>query len=264
VTGPRVTCRRSRGAWWWVTSIPALAALLALAACDPCSGIARCASSPYLAATGQIVDPATAQGVAGAGVAMRRTDGVGVEVESQSTHTDAEGFWRLEFAPASEGTLEVEAEVAPPGGAAYRIPGLQLVTKRSRGDANLNQRWVTAPYFYNFLEIFRRGTADERIENAQVQFRRTGGVMLTGPGVQTGVYRNVTDAGGRMPLFPSTGENAVLPTDGSAVIGDLTIDSPGLGRTIIQGMRLVPSYVYRDFPVIQRYDIAAGDVTRPP
>jgi hypothetical protein len=226
-----------------------------MAACDPCSGIASCSSGAYLAATGQIVDPTTRQGVDGVRVDVIRASGIDVGQDSLSTVTRGGGFWRLEFAPRSVGTLGVDFVVSPPGEPAYRLHGVQLTTREHGGDANLNERWVTRLYFNHFLEIYRRGTVDDRIVGAQVTFTRTGGVALLGPGAPNGVYDGTTDFGGRLPLFPSTGDKAVYPTDDSPVIGDLTVTVQGLGTTVIGGISLAPSHIYNEIGAIERYDI---------
>lgn len=226
-----------------------------LAACDPCAGVVSCASNAYLSATGQLVDPNTRLGVDGVRVMAVRVGGIGVARDSLSTVTSDGGFWRLEFEPQAAGSLDVDFIVTPPSDSAFRLHSVHLTTREHRGDANLNERWVTRLYFNHWLEIYRRGTADDRIQGASIEFVRTGGVELTGPGVASGVFRDVTDFGGRAPLFPSTGANAVYALEDGPVIGDLSITTPDLGTTVLRGLTLSSSHLYLEPAAIERFDI---------
>ena len=233
-----------------------MAFLGVIAGCDPCTGIARCSTGAYLAATGQIIDATTREGVDGVRIDVIRTGGISVEEDSLSTVTSGGGYWRVEFAPTSAGTLAVDFQVSPPNVAAYRLHNVHLDTREHGGDANLNERWVTVLYFYHFLELFTDGAADRRIEGARVEFSRISGVELRGPGVSSGVFRDTTDFGGRMPLFPSSGGNAVYPIEDGPVIGDLTVTAAGLGTTVIHGFTIEPSHRYKDFGAIDRFEIS--------
>lgn len=226
-----------------------------LASCDPCSGVLSCSPDTYLSATGQIVDAETRQGVDGVRIDAIRVAGIAVERDSLSTVTSDGGFWRIEFTPASSGSLDADFQVSPPGVASYRLHGVHLTTREHRGDANLNERWVTVLYFYHLLELFTGGAADQRVENAQVTFTRTGGVALLGPGVSSGSYHGTTDFGGRMPLFPWTGANAVFPVEDGQVIGTMTIIAPGMAPLVVPGLALEASHIYRDGAAIERYEI---------
>lgn len=224
-------------------------------ACDPCSGIIGCSSGAYLAASGQVVDADTRQGVDGVRIDAMRVGGIGLAQDSLSTVTRDGGFWRLEFAPDAAGTVAMDFQVSPPGADSYRLNAVPLTTKAHGGDANLNERWVTVLYFYHFLELFTGGSADRRVEGANVTFTRTGGVELRGPGVSAGAYHDVTDFGGRMPMFPASGANAVYPVSDGPLIGDLTISAPGLGTTVIHGVTLTASHIYRDMASIHRFEL---------
>jgi hypothetical protein len=224
-------------------------------ACDPCSGVASCASGAYLAATGQIVDPDSRTGMDGVRITAIRVGGLEAAQDTVSTVTSNGGFWRIEFKPAGVGTLNADFIVKPPEAEGYRLHDVPLATREHGGDANLNERWVTDLYFNHLLELYRRGTADDRIQGARVEFIRTGGVELFGPGVSTGVFRDTTDFGGRMPIFPSRGPNAVYPVEDGPVVGDLSITTPDLGTTVLRGLSLTSSHVYREPSAIERYDI---------
>ncbi len=236
-----------RGARPWRFGVAALAAglLLSIVSCDPCAGVANCTNGAYLAATGRIVDRESGRPLGGVRIDVLRVRGIGVAAESLSTFTDDEGYWRIELAPAAQGVLDADVRVAPAGTAGYRIRGLQLMTRLHGGDANLNQTWASTPYFNYALELFLRGTADERIQNRPVEFRLTGGVATTGTGVRDSVYRAVTDAGGRAEFFPQSDNGGLLPLDGADLIGDLTVLlAPPLASSVVRGIRLTPSYVY--------------------
>ena len=231
---------------------------LSLAACDPCSGIASCsAGGRYLSATGQIVDRLSGQGVNGARIDVVRIGGIDVARDSISVTTSAGGFWRVEFAPSGEGTLDVDVKVDAPGGVPYRVRGLRFATRQYRGDANLNQTWVTAPYFNYAGELFLRGTTDDRIQGRPIAFRLTGGVRTRGSGVQDSVFRASTDGGGRVELFPKGEAGGVIPLGADSLVGDLTVYfAAPLDSGVERGLRLAPSYVY--FDQVKIYRVAVG------
>lgn len=231
--------------------------LASLTGCDPCSGVARCASSqPYLAATGQLVEKVTDAGVDGARIDVIRTGGVAVDRDSVSTTTLAGGFWRVEFTPVEAGSMTVDVQVRPPGVAPYRVRGLVLSTRAHGGDANLNQTWVTRPYFNYAGELFLNGTVDDRIQNRPITFRITGGVPTRGTAVQDSVYHSTTDVGGRVELFPQREEGGLLPLGADELVGDLTVDlGAPLGLSVVRGIHLAPSYVLFDAGRIARFAV---------
>lgn len=234
----------------------AMAAVLALTACDPCSGVARCANGAYLAASGWIVDSAQGNGIDGVRIDVVRTGGIAVGTDSVSAVTRDGGFWRVQFDPQAPGTLVADVEVSPPGAAPYRLHNVRLDTKEHEGDANLNERWTTYLYFNYFGEFYLRGTNDQRVEGAIVEFHRTGGLVPYGPGLPGDVYTAATDWAGRVSLFPSSGGQAVLAHEDGVLTGDLTVRLPdGSASTTLTGVGLVPSHHYRDpreFPPIIR------------
>jgi hypothetical protein len=230
---------------------------LSLTACDPCVGVAHCAASqPYLAATGQIVDKVTGAGVDGARIDVVRTGGIAIAEDSLSATTRAGGFWRVEFATTSEGSVTVDVNVRPPDAPAYRVRGLAITARPHGGDANLNVTWVTRPYFNYVGELFRRGTIDQRIEDRPVAFRLTGGVATVGSGVSDSVYVASTDVAGRFELFPQRENGGLLPLGADDLVGDITVDlGPPLGPTVIRDVRLSPSYMYFDVGRIARFAV---------
>jgi hypothetical protein len=244
--------------WLGVGTALGCAALpFVLAACDPCAGVARCGgSSPYLAATGQIVDAATGMAVDGTRIDVVRTGGIAVATDSVRAVTTGGGFWRVELATSSEGTVIVDVQVSPPGALGYRVRGLALTTRANGGDANLNATWITRPYFNYAGELFLNGTVDERIQNRPIEFRLRGGVRTVGTGVRDSVFRSTTDVGGRIELFPKSESGGLLPLGTEDLIGDLTVflDAP-LGASVIRDIHLAPSYLYFDAGRIARFAV---------
>lgn len=242
------------------TFIAAIGAVLALSltACDPCSGIANCsAGGQYLSVSGQIVDRLSGQGVDGARIDVVRVGGVGVVQDSIAATTSGGGFWRVEFAPSEAGILDADVKVDAPGGVPYRVRRLRFTTRQYRGDGNLNQTWVTAPYFNYAGELFLRGTTDDRIQGRPIAFRLTSGVPTSGSGVQDSVFRATTDAGGRVELFPKAEAGGVIPLGAEDLVGDLTVYfAAPLDSGVVRGVRLAPSYVY--FDQVKIYRVAVG------
>jgi hypothetical protein len=206
---------------------------------------------------GQIVDPITGSGIDGARVEIVRTGGLALDVDSVGVATSEGGHWRLELGPKGAGAVEVEIVVAAPGAAPYRVPTV-LTTRDHRGDATLLPPWVPVPYFSFVGEFFLNGTVDRRVEGAPVEFRRTGGVLLRGPGIATGTYNTTTDAGGRFAAFP-TQTNAVFPVTFGAVVGDFSVNlGPTLGTTVVRDVRLQATPVYKQPAAIFRYAVGPG------
>jgi len=237
--------------------IPALALglTLGLAACDPCSGIIGCASGHYLAVTGQMVDAVTGRGIDGVRIDVIRTGGIEAAADSVSTITSGGGYWRAELAPNSSGTLVADVQVSAPGREPYRLHGVNLVTHDHAGDANLNERWVPFLYFDFVGEFFLNGTADARPDGLPVEFRRTGGVPLTGPGQVSGVYRAPTNPAGRIHLFPTTADSAVFALEDGNLVGDIVVHVTPTDSTVLRGVVLWPDHTFRDrreFPPVIR------------
>lgn len=238
-----------------------------LVACDPCAGVAHCAPGSALVVAGQIVDAATGAGIDGVRIDVVRTGGIAVDRDSTATLTQGGGQWRVALVPASAGTLIADIQVSPPADVPYRLRGVALEARQSAGDLNLNERWVTRLTFDYLGEFFRTGTDDERIQGAQVEFRRTGGVLLYGPGAADSVYRDTTYFGGRVSLFPSAGPRAIYARESGTLRGDVTVRLPdGTGTTVLRGLELVPNHRYRDprdGPPIIRAAVGSASATSP-
>ena len=238
----------------------ALVALLT--GCDPCSGVLSCAPGPYLAIDGRMVEPAHGFSLPGVRIDVVRTGGIELGVDSLSTVSDEDGMWRVELSPRDVGTAFVDIEVTPPDAPPYRLHDVALVTRDHRGDANFNERWVTYLSIPAYGEFYVNGGGDERAAGARVQFRRTGGIPWSGPGVHDDVWTGTTDAGGHVPLFPRSGPNAVIFTDGGSLVGELTITTAnGAGTMTVRNVSLGTTNVYHDrsfLPPILRLPVPAS------
>jgi len=222
-----------------------------LAACDPCSGVvAFRTATPEAAVLGQLVHVATGAAVDGVRITVRRVGGVALERDSLSTTTAGGGHWSIRVAATEPGEVVFDVEVAPPPPLApYHVRNVRVATSDRPGDGTVLEPWVVAPWFPIHAEFALRGTADQRLPGLAVSFTRTGGPTVTGPGWSGDVFRGVTDAGGRLPLF-----NFSVSAGGlSEVVGDLAIELGGeLGTSVTRGVRLAPTHLYRGAIQIKR------------
>jgi len=228
---------------------------LGLAACDPCSGIIGCANGRYLAAAGQMVDATSGVGLEGVRIDVIRTGGIEVAEDSVSTTTSRDGFWRADFVPTTEGALIADVQVSTPGYRPYRLHGVQIQTRKTAGDASLNERWVPTLYFDFIAEFYLKGSTDIRPQGIPVEFRRTAGAPLAGPGQVAGVYRARTNAAGQIHLFPTTGDSAVFAIADDTLVGNFVAHVTAGDSTVITGVRLWPSHTFHirgSFPPVTR------------
>lgn len=240
---------------WFRSLVGLVTALFVCVACDPCTGVRSCSSTGYLAADGQIVQTSTGQGVKGARVDLVRRGGLAVDVDSLSAVTDADGYWRIEFAAQGSGTVTVDAQVTVAGAAQYWVRAIPLVTSTHGGDANILPRWVTEPYFPYYGELFVRGAESQRVGGASIEFTRTGGVPLYGANVSPGPYRAKSDGFGRFPLLSPLGVGVFSPAVGD-VIGDLTVVDASGDTSIARDFHVRSSPLYR--PPIGIYRVGVG------
>jgi hypothetical protein len=191
-----------------------------------------------------------------------RTGGIELGHDSLSTTSDENGMWRVELSPRDVGTALVDIEVTPPDSPSYRLHDVALVTHDHRGDANLNERWVSYLSIPAYGEFFLNTGGDDRAAAAHVEFRRTGGIPWSGPGVHDDTWSGTTDELGHVPLFPRTGPNAVVFTDGGALVGELTITTAdGAGVMTVRNVSLGTTNVYHDrsfLPPILRLPVPAS------
>lgn len=237
-----------------VAAAVCLAGSLLPAACEPCSGTAQCVNGTYLAADGQIVDAGSGRGVDGVRIDVTRRGGIAVDRDSVSTVTAKDGHWRVQFTPATGGNLDVDVNVTAPTGASYRVRNLRLSTTERGGEGNLLERWVADPYFAYAFELFVRGTTDDRVVGAAVDFRRTAGIDLLGPGVANGAFHATSDFAGRVSLF-SPGEDGVFTSAVGDVVGDLIVKRSPSDSTVVTGLHIRSTYIYRDSPGIFRLGV---------
>ena len=230
-----------------VATAMATAACAALSACDPCSGVLGCSpvgGNPYLAISGQIVDPVTGVGVDGVQVRVVRRAGVVVAEPGLSTVTANGGQWRAEFTPQSVGYLDADIAITTPAGLSYTATGVRLRTSLRGRDANVLDRWVDRLWFPNFGELYIRGSQNTRIAGAPVDFHRTGGVPLLGAGVMGDVVRTGTDFAGRVALF-SIDDGDVYTSSLGPVIGNLIVRRSATDTIAFKDVSIYSSYVYR-------------------
>jgi hypothetical protein len=222
----------------------AMTVVLALttAGCDPCSGISACVGAPRLSVEGWIVERATGRSIPGARVAVIRRGGVDLEPDSADATTDAVGHFEIALGARKPGAVVFDVLVLPPVGRPYRVRGLRTTATEIRGDAYVLGLWANSSYFAYVGELYYRANPGTRVGGARVEFRRTGGVELYGPGWVGAKYETVSDAAGRFQLF----DQHVLPVDAGEVVGDLTIYPPSEAPpTVIPDLRLPSTPAFR-------------------
>lgn len=230
-----------------------VAFLVAVAGCDPCSGVAACgATSPRVAIDGQIVRAEDGRGADGVRIDVVRTGGIPIAEDSASTVTRDGGHWHVEIPTTTAGDVLVDVRVIPPSpGHAYTVHGVRVSTVDREGEARLLERWVVDPYFASAADLFIR-MSNQPAVNLPVVFRRTSGVSLLGPSVRDSLVMLSTDIFGRVQLFFYN----AFPVDTGSVVGDLTVRLPDpLGTTAIRGVRLTPTHIYREQPSLSRFGV---------
>ena len=221
--------------------------LLLLSSCDPCTGTVSCRVPTHFAINGQIVGAVDGRGIDGIRIDAIHVSGVPANRDSLSTRTSSGGFFRFDVGAPQTGRATFQLVVHTPRlDQPYRVP-VDVTTHDAAGDADVLDRWVADPYYASYLELFRRGTADDRITSTTVTFTRTSGAQLSVP-----VFTTTTDAGGRAQLFLFN----VFPRTYEPVNGDLRIEfAPPLSPET-QRITLTPTHLYRPPPGILR--LAAG------
>lgn len=228
--------------------------LVALTACDPCSGVISCSSPPFIAIDGQMVETTFGQGVDGVRIDVIRRSGVALESDSTSTVTASGGLWRVVLVPATAGDISADVVVTTNAGVTYRVGALTFRTLTRRGEANVLERWVVDPYFPDVAELFTEGTTDERVQGATVEFRRTGGLEFHGPLVANGVVTATTDAAGRIPLV-SRSNGGVFTSGLGTTVGDLVVRRTPSDSAVVRGLQIRSTFLYHEFPGIVRLAI---------
>lgn len=183
----------------------AWATLLALTACEPCSGVASCRTAPTVALTGQVVD-------GGTGAPVR---GTVVTVGASRAVTDDDGLWTV--AQEADSTVRsARVTVQAPGKAAYTIASLPVTPLTTRGDVQNVGRWTSTPYARFMATLMRAGVP---VPGASVSFVPAGGVPAV---VRVG--SSVSNGAG---IFELHLEGTGNPGD---VTGILTVTSAALAR----------------------------------
>lgn len=219
----------------------------ALTACDPCSGLSSCVTSPRLTVEGRIVEAATGGSVDHVLVALV-TDGAGRH-DSIATTTDVRGFYQLSVPMQSSGPVAFDMVVSPPEGPTYRVAALHAEASDRAGDAADLGLWVSDPYFEIAGEVILRAQRDVRVPNTPVTFVRTGGAELTGPGWTSTGFHSMTDGSGRVRLFGYT----VFPSTLTPVTGQLTAQLFFGPST--EPVTLTPTYEFRPAPFVQQIPV---------
>jgi hypothetical protein len=227
--------RSQRTLWMPVIGVSGLM----VAGCDPCAGTAGCRTNPLLTATGQIVRNEDGRGVAGVRVHLARARSA---ADSASTVTDASGHWRISIPAGVEGDASVDVEVSSER-AQYRVDGVPLRAHTTLGEGNLLGRWVDRPHFPISAQVERRGGQREALAGAMVEFRRTGGIEMVGPGVANGSAFGPTDLSGRVSLFGLRAD--VWSTTLGDVVGEVRVTPPGGATIVTRDVRLGARYIYR-------------------
>ena len=222
-------------------------AVLSLASCDPCTGTVSCHVPTHFAINGQIVGVLDGRGIDGIRIDAIHVSGVPANSDSLSTRTSSGGFFRFDVGARQAGSATFQFVVHTSRlDQPYRVP-VNVTTHDAAGDADVLDRWVDEPYFPNYLELFRRGTSDERIASTRITFTRTSGAQLSVP-----VFSTTTDVAGRAVFF----QFLVFPRTYEPVTGDLRIEfAPPLSPET-QRITIMPTHLYKPPPGILR--LAAG------
>jgi hypothetical protein len=221
--------------------------LISLTSCDPCTGTVSCRVPTHFAIDGQIVGVFDGRGIDGIRIDAIHVSGVPANTDSLSTRTSSGGFFRFDVGARRAGSATFVVVVHTPRlDKPYRVP-VNVATHDAAGEADVLDRWVAEPYFPNYLELFRRGTSDDRIASIRVTFTRTSGAQLSVP-----VFSTTTDIAGRAVFF----QFLVFPRTYEPVTGDLRIEfAPPLSPET-QQITMMPSHLYKPPPGIVR--LAAG------
>lgn len=221
--------------------------MLLLASCDPCTGTVSCRVPTHFAINGQIVGAVDGRGIDGIRIDAIHVSGVRANSDSLSARTSSGGFFRFDVGASQAGSATFHLVVHTPRlDQPYRVP-VSVTTHNTAGDADVLDRWVADPYFPNYLELYRRGTSDDRIASTKVTFTRTSGAQLSVP-----VFSTTTDIAGRAVFF----QFLVFPRTYEPVTGNLRIEfAPPLSPET-QQITIMPTHLYRPTPGIVR--LAAG------
>lgn len=218
------------------------------AGCDPCAGIADCRQTPRVALQGQIVDNITGAGVSGARIDVVYAAGSRTETDSVSVTTDAGGRYEASLGDViTEDGPAIVAITVTAEETRYRVPGVVVPPLNVRGDVYLLPTWVRRPYFPHAGEVWKGNDPAIRRTDAAVEFRRTGGVAVSGPGWRSDDrYLSRTNTLGIFPLF---GPQIVAESFG-ALHGILSVQNEDGSWRVRGSYRILPTVLRNPGPSV--------------
>ena len=200
-----------------------------ITACDPCGTTLSCEQAPRVAVVGQILEEQSGAPVAGASIEMRRVSGVDFLQPVRATTTRDNGTFEIEMETVSLGDAVVSIRVASPGAAPYDVLAVPTRATVLTGEATILKPWSSGrPRLTYVIELFRDGTADDRLANAEVEFRRTGGVhMFIGGAEVASTIATANEVGWVFPFRDVTTDAA------GDLVGDFTVRYPPQGAPVV-------------------------------
>ncbi|CAN5350380.1 hypothetical protein BH09GEM1_BH09GEM1_04620 [soil metagenome] len=231
----------------WGVPASTLLGLALVTGCDPCSGVLGCSATQFAAINGQMVTSVEGNGVAGVRIAVIRP----ATAETLTTVSSSEGYWRAALASVPDEGVDVKVVVTVADGSSYAVNGVHLVAQQRRGESTVLPPWVTQPYFPDVGELFPADRPDLRVGGAKVEFRRTGGIAIYGPGVTNDIVSSTSDASGRIPLL-AVGRPTVFSPSVGDVIGDLLIRVSATDSALVPSVHARSTQVYAAESAVQR------------
>ncbi len=221
-----------------VLFITIIAIAIATGACDPCSGVASCHVAPTISATGQVIDYATGNAIAGATLTFTATSGPSLAAPLTAT-TDSHGQFEFTGVPSGAGTVTGDVAVhAPTYAVGYTAHGVALTTSTTRGEGLDLGRVLAQPYFAFLGQVQSRFVGSGVVSTVHIV--RVSGASLTNNNISV-----QTDTLGQFYV-----EYAASSAD--PLIANVTITAPGLSAPEIDSATALP-IIWRDqVPVVDR------------
>jgi hypothetical protein len=163
-----------------------------------------------LAYGGQAIFRGTNAATAGVGVEFVRTGGIDVTPTDFTTTSGASGFFRIDLAPATDGTVTGTLTLRPPNGPPTSYPNVQLATFDSTSIRSLGL-WAYGERWLWTVELWRNDSL-EAAPGVGVTFQQTGGIAIS-PDTIGGL---VTGPDGRIQLTASTQDTGYV--DGNLIV----------------------------------------------
>jgi hypothetical protein len=188
---------------------------------------------------------------------MRKQSGGGVELDPDviASTTGSDGLFRLESRALESGDVTVTVSVTAPGYPTYEVPDIALHATVNTGEATVLAPWSAGrPSVAFVLELYRNGTADERVANTSVEFRRTSGVAMFLGGNPVATVVGTTDANGWVYLF-----HGVRGDRAGDIVGDLVIHlPPPIDSAFVRGVRIPALPLFRPVNSGARLGVGPG------